>query len=131
LVGAGRNKVESFKDLLEPRETPPEPPDDRLGELDRWAMFYIGSEILPAEKQQALLDGLAELIAAIDTAKKTLPKDRGGRPRNDQLHGMIYELAKILRARYRQEGAPFPRSNQQSFRAVLYVRFDCASSFRS
>lgn len=87
-------KVESFKDLLEPPDDPPEPPDDGLGELDRWAMFYIGSEILPAERQQALLDGLGELIAAVDSAKKALPEDRGGRPRNHQLHGMIHNLAR-------------------------------------
>lgn len=86
-------KVGSFEDLLKPPDSPPEPPDDGLGELDRWAMFYIGSEILPPERQEALLDGLEELIAAVDAAKKALPEDRGGRPRNRQLHGMIYELA--------------------------------------
>jgi hypothetical protein len=56
-------------------------------------MFYVGSEILPSERQQALLDGLAELIAAVDAAKEALPEDRGGRPRNPQLRGMIKELA--------------------------------------
>ena len=86
-------KIESFEDLLNPPDEPPQPPDDGLNELDRWAMFYIGSEILPAERQQALLDLLAELIAAVDAAKKALPEDRGGRPRNRQLHGMIYELS--------------------------------------
>jgi hypothetical protein len=91
--GGRPRKVERFEDLLEPPADPPEPPDDGLGELDRWAMFYIGSELLPAEKQQTLLDGLAELIAAVDAAKKALPEDRGGRPRNRQLHSMIYELA--------------------------------------
>ena len=86
-------KAESFEDLLKPPDEPPEPPDDGLGELDRWAMFYIGSEILPRERQQTLLDGLVELIAAIDAVKKALPEDKGGRPRNRQLHAMIYELA--------------------------------------
>lgn len=87
-------KIESFEELLEPLDDPPEPPDDGLDELDSWAMFYIGSELLPAEKQQTLLDGLGELIAAVDAAKKTLPEDKGGRPRNRQLRGMIHELAR-------------------------------------
>src|SRR5438477_6262210 len=43
------SKAESFEDLLKPPEDPPEPPDGRLLDLDRSAMFYIGSEILPAE----------------------------------------------------------------------------------
>jgi hypothetical protein len=91
--GRTGKKIERLKNMLEPPDEPPEPPDDGLGELDSWAMFYIGSELLPAEKQQTLLDGLGELIAAVDAAKKTLPEDKGGRPRNRQLHGMIYELS--------------------------------------
>src|SRR5262249_11430730 len=85
-------KAESFEDLLQPPEDPPEPPGDKLGDLDRWAMFYISSEMLPAERQQALLVGLEELIAAVDAAKKVLPEDRGGRPRNRELPGRIYAL---------------------------------------
>jgi hypothetical protein len=89
------SEVKSPEDLLKPPETPPpDPPDDGLDEFERWAMFYIGSEILPAEKHYALLDGLEELIAAVDAAKKALPEDKGGRPRNHQLQGMIYGLAK-------------------------------------
>ena len=87
------SKVKSFEDLLKPSEAPSEPPDDGLDELDRWAMSYIGCEILPREKQQALHDGLVELIAAVAAMKKALPEDKGGRPQNKQLHCMIYHLA--------------------------------------
>jgi hypothetical protein len=93
--GGRPGKVECFEDLPKSVDEPPDPPDDGLGDLDRWAMFYIGSEILPREKQQALLDGLAELIVAVDAATNALPEDRGGRPRNRQLHSMIYHLAKF------------------------------------
>jgi hypothetical protein len=56
-------------------------------------MSYIGFEILPREKQRALLDGLAELIAAADALKEALPEDKGGRPPNRQLRCMIKALA--------------------------------------
>jgi hypothetical protein len=94
--GAPR-KIESFKEgldwLKQPLDEPPPPPDDGLSELDSWAMFYIGSEILPQETHRALLDGLAELIAAVDAMKEALPEDRGGRPPNRQLRCMIKGLA--------------------------------------
>jgi hypothetical protein len=81
------------EDLLKLPDDPPQPPDDGLSELDNWAMFYVGSEILPAEKLQALLDGLAELIAAADGLTEALPQDKGGRPPNRQLRCMIKALA--------------------------------------
>lgn len=90
--GAPRN-IESFDELLKPPEEPPPSPDDRLNELDSWAMSYIGFEILPPEKQRALLDGLAELIAAADALKEALPEDKGGRPPNRELRCMIKALA--------------------------------------
>jgi hypothetical protein len=61
--GAPR-KAESFADLLKPLDEPPPPPDDGLSELDRWAMFYVGTEILPIEKQRALLDGRGRTFRA-------------------------------------------------------------------
>ena len=94
--GAPR-KIESFEqgleELLMPPAEPPQPPDDGLSELDSWAMSYIGFEILPTEKQRALLDGLGELIAAADALKEALPEDKGGRPPNRQLRCMIKSLA--------------------------------------
>jgi hypothetical protein len=115
-------KVESFEDLLKPLDDRPETPDDGLGELDRWAMFYIGSEILPRESQQALLDGLAELMAAVDAAKKALPEDRGGRPRNRQLHGMIYELAQYYE-RHRGRKAGLSRDPRTGNPSGPFFRF--------
>lgn len=118
-------KVESFEDidLLKPPDEPPQPPNDGLDELGSWAMFYIGSEILPPEKQQSLLDGLAELLAAIDAAKKALPKDRGGPLQNRQLHGMIYDLARCY-ARHTGKKAGLSRNPDPSgpfFRFVSTV----------
>jgi hypothetical protein len=56
-------------------------------------MYYIGLEILSTEKHRALLDGLAELITAVDALKEALPEDKGGRPPNRQLRCMIKHLA--------------------------------------
>jgi hypothetical protein len=87
-------EIKDFKDLLKAPDEPPQPPDDGLDDLDQWAMFYVGSEIMPPERRQALLDLLAELSAAVDAANRVLPVDKGGRPRNRELHSLIYELSR-------------------------------------
>jgi len=74
---------------------PEEAPDDGLDELDRWALAYLSREILPWADRDALLKGLDKLIAAVDNSAEALPEDRGGRPTDWRLCGLIYELARL------------------------------------
>lgn len=71
-------------------------PAEGLNELDLWALAYISREILP-DKRQALLAGLAELIAETDKMREGLPSDKGGRGRDNPTQVLIYELAQVYR----------------------------------
>jgi hypothetical protein len=72
-------------------------PAEGLSDLDLWALAYLSREILPGDKQKALLAGLAELIAEIDKMKEGLPSDKGGRGRDNRTQALIYELAQVYR----------------------------------
>jgi hypothetical protein len=72
-------------------------PAEGLSDLDLWALAYLSRQILSYNKQQALLAGLAELIAEVDKLKEGLPSDKGGRGRDNRIQGLIYELAQLYR----------------------------------
>jgi hypothetical protein len=71
------------------------PAEEGLSDLDLWTLAYLSREILPYDKQQALLAGLAELIGEVDKWKEGLPSDKGGRPMDYRTRGLIYELAQL------------------------------------
>jgi hypothetical protein len=57
-------------------------------------MVLLSLEILPHDKREALLEGLAELIAAVDRGTKALPSDKGGQRGDQALHTAIFLLAR-------------------------------------
>lgn len=59
----------------------------------RRSPFYLSHYIVPS--RSALLETLAELIAAIDKATEALPADKGGRQEDWRLQGTIRELARL------------------------------------
>jgi hypothetical protein len=58
-------------------------------------MVDIALVILPSDKRKQLLEGLAELITAVDQAAPTIPEDKGGRGRDWRMQGFIHLLARL------------------------------------
>jgi hypothetical protein len=71
------------------------PADPELNELDLWALAFLSVEIVSPGTRKALLEGLAELMSAVDQAAEGLPKDKGGRGTDWRTKGAIRELARL------------------------------------
>jgi hypothetical protein len=82
---------------------PEDAPTDGLNELDQGALVLLSLEILPHDKLQALLEGLAELIAAVDRGSEALPRDRGGQHGDQALHAVIFHLARFYNDKSRRK----------------------------
>jgi len=88
----GRDSIFREQPILDPEAAPADP---ELSELDLWALAFLSVGILPDTKRKALLEGLAELMSAVDEAAEGLPEDRGGRGRDWRIQGAIKELARM------------------------------------
>ena len=88
----GRDSIFREQPIVDPDEAPK---DCELDELDEWAMLSASMVILPDAKRKQLLEGIAELITAVDHAAQTIPADKGGRGRDWRLQGFIRELARM------------------------------------
>jgi hypothetical protein len=80
---------------FQPQEPPPP-----LTELESFALGlfladYVG--MVPRRRRKALVNSLNELIGLIDHASRSLPADKGGRPRDTRLQAIIYHLADLYR----------------------------------
>jgi hypothetical protein len=88
----GRDSFLREQPIVDPDSAPK---DRKLKELDEWAMAFLSIEILSDAKRKALLEGLAELISEVDKAFEGGAKDKGGRPRDWRIQGLIKELARL------------------------------------
>jgi len=88
----GRDSIFREQPIVDPDEAPK---DRELDELDEWAMLSASLVILPDAKRKQLLEGIAELITAVDHAAQIIPADKGGRGRDWRLQGFIRELARM------------------------------------
>jgi hypothetical protein len=73
-------------------------PTDELSELEDLAMglfLFDFAFMVPRCRRRALTNSLAELIEILDLGLQSLPVDKGGRPRNEGLQGIIFELADL------------------------------------
>jgi hypothetical protein len=82
------------------------PPDDLFDEFGgalgfdeamQWAEAGLLArlQILPDANRETLREALAELIAAVDTARSQLGSEKGGNPKDWRLRGAIGELAGV------------------------------------
>lgn len=87
---------DSFLREQQPFVDPEDAPKDReLSELDEGAMVELALVILPRERKTELLEGIAELITAVDEAAQTVANDKGGRGRDWRIQGLIKGLARL------------------------------------
>jgi hypothetical protein len=93
LIGSGDGTIEGVLQHL-PVCDPEDAPPDGLNELDQGAMVFLSLDILPSDKHRALLEGLAELIAAVDQRSKALL----GVPPLHCLHATVGVLMRVFAA---------------------------------
>jgi len=90
-----RNHADRLRYYLDAEPGEPRPTDE-LGELEGLALeFFLCDHYLFVREQNLsqLINRLKELIRLIDNALQSLPVDKGGRPPNEPLRRLIYELA--------------------------------------
>jgi hypothetical protein len=91
---------ESFEAALEERPVVCDPAKIRasgLSDKDRWALTYLSLDLLPSEKRRLLLNGLADLIEAINQRDCALLTDEGGQEPDLWLVNAIHDLAALYR----------------------------------
>jgi len=95
-LGVLRNHAARLKCYLDAESDEPWP--DELDELEGHALVvflldYYG--FVRKRKHSELINRLKELIRLIDNALQSLPVDKGGRPPDEPLRLLIYELADL------------------------------------
>jgi hypothetical protein len=96
-LGVLRDHATRLKCYLDAESGEPWPTDE-LGELEDLALgvFLLNHYLMvPKHDRRALINRLTELIELIDNALQSIPKDKGGRPRDEPLRLLIYELADL------------------------------------
>jgi hypothetical protein len=98
-LGVLRNHATRLRCYLDAKSGEPWPTDE-LGELEDLALgVFLCDHYLtvPTRKRSQLTDRLTELIGVIDNALRSLPEDKGGRPRNEPPQLLICHLADFYR----------------------------------
>jgi hypothetical protein len=106
----GRDSFLREQPFVDPEDAPK---DKGMRELDEGAMVDLALVILPRARRKELLEGIAELITAVDQAAKTVPKDKGGPGTDWRMQGLIKELAWL----YAEESERKPGISRTPLRA--------------